>query len=93
MGFVIFPTNDDLYWRTSRNLSTADKDFRIHEGRILKGTLKWKEGTSKGTMRGREESIRLTGEYTLRWKDYSDLKRKNGRFRYLLVKVKHGNII
>ena len=92
-GFVIFLTNDDLYWRTPRNLNTADKDFRIHEGRTIKGTLKWKEGTSKGTMRGRESPIKLAGKYSIRWKDYSDLKRQNGMFRYLLVRVKHGNSI
>jgi hypothetical protein len=91
MGFVIFLTNDDLYWKTPQSLNTTDKDFRIHEGRTIKGTLKWKEGTSKGTMRGRENPVKLDGEYSLRWKDYSDLKRKNGKFRYLLVKVKHGN--
>ena len=91
IGFAIFLTNDDLYWRTPPNLNTADKDFRIHEGRVVKGILKWKEGTSMGTMRGRENPIKLTGEYNIHWKDYSDLKRKNGKFRYTYVKVKHGN--
>jgi len=52
--------------------------------------LKWREGTSTGTMRGRESPIKLTGEYNIRWKDYSDLKRKNGKFRYVCVKVKKG---
>lgn len=88
IGFAIFLTNDDLYWRTPQNLNTADKDFRIHEGRVIKGTLKWREGTSTGTMRGRESPIKLTGEYNIHWKDYSDLKRKNGKFRYVCVKVK-----
>ena len=40
-GFAIFLTNDDLYWRMPPNPNTADEDFRIHEGRTIKGTLKW----------------------------------------------------
>ena len=59
---------------------------------LQKGTLKWKEETSKGTMRGRGNPIKSAGEYSIRWKDYSDLKRENGKFRCLLVKVKHGNV-
>jgi len=40
-------------------------------------------------MKGRENPIKLTGKYNIKWKDYSDLKVKNGKFRYLLVKVKY----
>jgi len=87
--FAIFLTNDYLYWEPPQNLDTADKDFRIHEGKIIEGTLKWKEGTSIGTMKGRENPIKLTGKYNIKWKDYSDLKVKNGKFRYLLVEVKY----
>ena len=90
-GFAIFLTNDDLYWRMPPNPNTADEDFRIHEGRTIKGKLEWKEWASLGTIRGRESPIELAGEYEIHWKDYSDLKVKNGKFRYLLVKIKREN--
>ncbi len=92
VGFAIFLTNDENYWKTSKNDETAaDKDFRIPEGKTINGKLCWKEGTSKGTMRGREEPITLNGKYDLEWKNYSNLEGKNGQFRYLLIEVKHGN--
>ncbi|GAI41752.1 unnamed protein product [marine sediment metagenome] len=32
-GFAIFLTNDESYWKKpTRDVDTADKDFRIHEG-------------------------------------------------------------
>lgn len=98
VGFAIFLTNDENYWKTSKNDETAaDKDFRIPEGKTINGKLCWKKGTSKGTMRGREEPITLKGKYELNWKKYSNLgkysnsKEQNGQFRYLLIEVKHGN--
>jgi len=76
-GFAILLTNDESYWsEPSRNVSTADKDFRIHEGKTIKAQLSWKEGTSEGTMSGRKEPITLEGEYILHWKDYSNLEKK-----------------
>jgi hypothetical protein len=87
-GFAIFLTNDKSYWeRPKRNGNAKDKSFRIHEGEILKGTLRWTTGTSEGTIKGREEPIKLRGKYTLNWRDYLDLKTKNGLFKYLLIKV------
>ncbi len=90
VGFAIFLTNDKSYWKKpDGNVDTVDKDFRIHEGRIISGELKWKDGTSEGTMSGRSKSIKLKGSYTLEWKDYYNIKEgvPNGKFRYLLVKV------
>jgi len=87
-GFAIFLTNDEHYWKAStRYLDTADKAFRIHDGKTIKDKLSWKQGTSAGTMRGRAEPIILEGEYILNWKDYSNLEEQKGKFRYLLVEV------
>ncbi len=91
-GFAIFLTNDKSYWKTpAQDVNTVDKDFRIHEGKIIKRELSWKEGASEGTMSGREDPITLEGEYILNWKYYSNLQGQNGEFRYLLVRVKHGD--
>ena len=99
IGFAIFLTNDHLDWKKSNNERShiIDEDFRIDKGKeILKGTLRWR-GASPGTTKKREKPIKLAGEYAIEWKDYSDVKDeckekcKYSRFRYLLVKVEHGN--
>jgi hypothetical protein len=87
IGYAIFLTNDPSYWNLPRTTNTIDKDFRIHDGRVVQGTLRWKEGTSKGTMEGREEPIVLKGKYRLTWKDYSNFGMKYGMLRYLLVTI------
>lgn len=92
IGFAIFLTNDESYWKKPRHdVNAADRDFRIHEGKTIEGKLSWKEGTSKGTMSGRAEPIILKDKYILNWKDYSHLEKQNGKFRYLLIRVKHDN--
>lgn len=92
VGYAILLTNDRTYWNPPRNNQTVDASFRIHEGRSITGELSWRAGTSKGTMRDREEPIVIRGTYKLLWQDYSELRRaKYGNFRYLLVKVDGGH--
>jgi len=95
-GFAILLTNDESYWKTpTRYVDTADKAFRIHEGRIICGCgkLSWKERTSKGT-KSRRSDIILKRNYTLNWNNYSNMEgQKNGEFRYLLVKIAHNNSV
>jgi hypothetical protein len=87
-GFAIFLTNDGGYWREGRN-GTADEMFRMFEGRsVSSGPLQWGPHTSDGTMRGREMAISLTRDYVFGWKEYADLRKKNGVFRYLIVEIK-----
>jgi len=59
-GFAVFLTNDKLYWEET-SCEGFDDEFKIHEGRKLHGKLRWKAGTVKG----REEAIKLKGKYTL----------------------------
>ena len=88
IGFAIFLTNDKIYWENPMSeINTFDKEFRIHEGKTIKGTLGWKEGASKGTMSGREEAIKLESEYNLNWGDYFNLNGLNGKSRFLLVEI------
>lgn len=88
IGYAIFLTNDDLYWKLPGNRRTYDAQFRIHQGRNLTGELRWAPEASKGTMRGSSDAILLKDAYKMNWQDYSEpSKASYGKFRYLLVKV------
>ncbi len=99
-GYVIFLTNDNLYWNTNYDSSkpTVDDEFRIHNKRELKSgiALKWKKETrtgkliSKGTTKSRTEVIKLKGDYECKWEEYCILPdiKKNGEFQYLLLEIK-----
>lgn len=92
-GSAIFLTNDSAYWEPPRDEQTVDASFRIHQGRVVTGELRWGSSASAGTMRGREEPIVIRRVYSLDWRDYSEpTDLPYGRFRYLLVKVErdHG---
>jgi hypothetical protein len=88
-GVLIFLTNDASYYTDpGEEKQTADRDFRLHEGRKVQGLLSWGEQTGQGTMKGREEPISLQGQYEMRWASYSqvgDISR--GVFRYLMLPV------
>lgn len=88
VGYAIILTNDDGYWRATKRSATVDADFRIHEGRMLKGELKWGRDASKGTKKGREIPLRLKNKYYLQWCNYSKLSEVGpNQFRYLIVKI------
>lgn len=88
-GFAILLTNDKNYWESSNRNNTIDRDFRIHEGRRIRGTLRWQGNPAPGTIRGMEGPINLSGEYELQWEHYSNFHNtQNGEFRYLLVEIK-----
>ena len=89
-GFVVLLTNDPSYWEPPQQgwEDKTDGAFRIHEGRVIKGKMKWSEQASKGTKEGREEPIKLKGAYDVVWRDYSIFQEeKYGKFRYLVVEV------
>ena len=91
-GYAIFLTNDSSYWKLPRNDSTVDASFRIHEGRLVHGTLNWGPRASKGTTKDREEAIVIRGTYHLAWQDYYQVTTLSNmgnytKFGYLAVKV------
>ena len=92
IGYAVLLTNDSSYWKPPRNDSTVDASFRIHEGRLVHGTLSWGSRASKGTTKDREGAIVVQGNYQLAWQDYygavtlSNLG-NHTKFKYLLVKV------
>lgn len=88
IGYAIMLTNDDNYWKVTTRTDTVDADFRIHEGKVLKGRLNW-NGASEGTMKGRNEALQLQEEYLLHWVNYSKLPEVGpNQFRYLLLTIK-----
>jgi hypothetical protein len=90
-GHLVFLTNDASYYSNPGiEKTTADREFRIHEGRHISGTLRWSDNTGKGTMKGREEPIVLQGEYIFRWQPYSQLNdRPSGIINALVVVYCH----
>jgi hypothetical protein len=87
-GYVIALTNDASYWKQSLRADTVDASFRLHEGRLLEGTLSWSELAGAGTTSKRTDPLALTGRYSIRWNQYSILGPGTARdFRYLQVTV------
>lgn len=89
VGYAIFLTNDSAYWARKSQRQTVDADFRLYQGRVLEGTLRWGAGASEGTKRGREDPIALRGRYTVDWQDYSRVGDEHyGVFRYLAIETR-----
>lgn len=87
-GVVLALSNDSWYWRApSRTGITNAHAFRLHDGSVLSGSRAWGPKTGAGTKNGREAPLDLSGTYTLKWRDYSDLPVQRGLFRYLAVPV------
>ncbi len=82
-GLAIILTNDESLWVVPQEgrAPTRDRDFRIHEGRTVTGTLLWGGGDYPGNTR------MLAGRYDLAWHPYSELPGPNGSFRYLVVET------
>ncbi len=91
VGYAVLLTNDSAYWAGQTQRPTVDANFRLYEGRVLRGTLQWGAGAAEGTKRGREESLKLRGKYTVNWKEYPPAPemsdRRYGRFRYLVIEI------
>jgi hypothetical protein len=89
VGYAILLTNDSSYWAQPKDRNCVDAAFRIPEGRIINGLLRWNERASSGTMRGREEPLTIEGTYPIHWEEYSRPEVTSyGRFRYTVVEVR-----
>jgi hypothetical protein len=89
-GYVVTLTNDRNYWLPSARTDTNGEAFRIHEGRILEGTLAWDARAGSGTTKDRNTPLVLVARYKCHWKDYSSVKDDKGKIvqlRYLLLAV------
>lgn len=80
-GLAVLLTNDPVLWTESVKI-TRDRDFHLHEGRELRGTLLWADGTYTANTR------ELRSAYPLKWQDYATLDdQRGGRLRYLALEV------
>lgn len=86
VGYVVMLSNDASYW-TPTVRETTDAFFRIHDGRILSGSMAWSEKTSPGTMFGRSEPLCLANVYSVKWDKYSSHDGPKGNFSYLTLKI------
>jgi len=88
VGVAIALTNDASYWNPIARSGVADEAFRIGEGRSITGKLAWAAHTGAGTMRTREIAIHLKGNYTMSWREFSQVPtERNGTFRYLTLRL------
>ena len=91
-GAVVLLTNDHLYWQSPTRDNVVDYEFRIHDGKVLEGTLSWSEDAGSGTVgQNRNHPIELNGTYKLHWQDYEynipSEAEGSVDYRYLLVKI------
>ena len=88
VGYAVLLTNVSGYWAVREPRSTIDSAFRIHEGRLLTGTLAWSAAAGPGTTRGVEAPLCLAGAYTAAWREYALAGDGPAAwFRYLLGEV------
>ena len=63
-GCVVVLTNNRSYWQPAARADPIDTAFRLHEGRILEGTLGWAARAGHGTTTGRDTPLLLASRYT-----------------------------
>lgn len=94
-GFAIMLTNDHLYWDEPKTPpdTTAFSDFRIYDGRTIPAgqNLDWHPSSNKQPVWQKKlGSLTLTHNYTISWKDYSNLLNEAGKaipFKYTIIKI------
>jgi hypothetical protein len=89
-GCVLVLSNDRSYWQPPARAGSIDEAFRLHEGRVLAGTLAWAPRAGAGTTKGRDTPLELAGRHACHWRDYSRVGLPDTRaaiFRYLLITI------
>jgi hypothetical protein len=87
-GYVIFLSNDPVYWSQPASGGTVGAEFRLNEGRTVSGRMAWAAHAGAGTTKNREQPIVLKGTYQVSWNDYSRLGAASGLvFRYAIIRV------
>jgi hypothetical protein len=88
LGYVIWLTNDPLYWKPLMKADAVCRDFSLQDGIVKNGRLSWASNAGSGTTKGREKEIALAGVYPIHWTGYSNIStQKYGEFRYAIVEI------
>ena len=83
-GLAVLLTNDRGLWSApAGHRQTRDAEFRLHEGRRLRGRLRW--GVEGDYLTSNQHD--LIGDYQLTWRNFAHLSGRNGEFRWLAVQV------
>lgn len=69
-AFAILLTNDLLYWDQPKRDDVTSEAFRIHQGKVVNGTLDWAPRTAEST-KAEWERITIQNRYVAHWNDYS----------------------
>ena len=81
-GLAVMLTNVKAMWSApAHGRPTRDRNFRVHDGRTLSGSLVWGEGDFSANDRD------LSGTYTVEWRRYCQLPGRNGDFRWLAIPI------
>lgn len=84
VGHAILLSNQPVWKHEPTGREYSKDAFRIHDGRVIEGTLMWRKVDKAGQ---RASALELRDAYLSSWEDYSDLGGKLGRFRYLWLRV------
>jgi len=91
-GYTIKITSEMSYLKPPTKVNCTYAEFSIENGSIKTGCMNWDANTGKGTMRGMEAPIVLTGMYPINWKEYSKVDNTNsGTFMYLVNTISKKN--
>lgn len=89
-GYAIMLTNDLSYTKPPRRRDCVYSAFSLDDGNIKTGTLQWGNAASEGTKKGIDDEIKLTGKYLMKWNNYIELPRIDGKtelFKYLVSEI------
>ena len=90
-GFAILLSNNSPLWKVPQSdwQNRDDAAFRLHERRSLRGTLRWKPGSSHLKTKTRRDPICLRRTYSIGWNDYWNFEcGGKSLLRYLAVEVR-----
>jgi hypothetical protein len=95
-GYVVLLTNDSNYWSPPRASETLYDAFRVHEGRVVDGTLDWRDRRDWMESNGIADPLALEGRYQMAWSDYTyrdDVSVSNNpEFRHLTLRVSSSDV-
>lgn len=95
-GYVVLLTNDSNYWSPPGASKTLYDAFRAHEGRVVDGTLEWRDINDWIKNNGIAEPIALEGRYQMEWSDYTYrddvFVSNNPDFRHLVLRVSSADV-